>query len=973
MSLIVASLNVDSIVSFNRRNELAKFLKENRVEVCLIQETKLDCNVKFKIDGYNTMRNDYRRGQHGTAILVALPYNISSHLVFNNKIKSNSVDIVFGGQKRRFTSVYFPPSVQISLEEMNDFFSLQNSSFIGGDFNARMVSFGDVSDNMHGINLVKISKSLGFAILNPPKPTCYRSVNGSFIDKFINNFGDISCEMITVLPTFSDHAAILTRIDGLNSISIKKAIRYDFDHTNIGGLNKFLETKTAEIILPTNENMTKSRMNGVVSRYNDILSEAIQLFVPKAKTHSGSNIVLSKCTRALQASCKNLQRKLYRNQMASLHTRGILINQIKLQKIIVRNAVAFDTANFFSNKYKNVESLRDAFGVIKKFSGHKKRVPMGGSIFTDENKNTPIVGARNIANALGELFVSNNSLPSSMISPMDGIVRRDNRYLDTVNSNIKFSNQISAKIETRVEAVDCNKLLPFHQQNILTSAEEVQDIINKRPNKKSTGRDNLPFTIIKQFSASNILFLTILFNHLIALACFPDEWKNALVTAIPKAGKDLDVIMNWRPISQLPCLAKIFEKIIALRLNVRIQKLGLFGNQYGFLAGNSCTHALARVQDAINHGLNNGKLTTIIALDLKAAFDVMWHDGLTYKMNKLGFGPCLVKLIKSFLVGRSFSVVMDGFTTSPFHMKDGSPQGSVLSPILFNIHVHDIPVNKFAQCTQYADDTTIHLTHDNPGWAQNILNGYLVEMVNYFKKWKLLLSKNKTELINIVGLVKDTNVRLRKRAREMKIVLNDGLLPFSKTIKLLGVQFQANNLFTNNVKLRLEKARRAKFAIERIMKNSYIDTKIKVNIYKSYLRSIITHGAPMWCQPPHVSSHQMEKIRIFERACLRRAVNIKRPIGSFKHIRVSEIYEKSGIVCIDRFITGLHFNFYKKCLQMRNAKFKYNRYGGTGKRYKPIYYIHKLISKDKLLRNGILTLFHERYNGRGGLVYNHSA
>lgn len=970
MALVVSSLNVDSLVSFNRRVELSKFLTLNRIDIGLLQETKLDSTIKFKIDGYNIIRNDFIKGQHGTAIVVKNSYNIRDPYFYNDIVTANSISVQTDGIWRVFTSAYIPPGLSLSLPGLINFFTLHRGSFIGGDLNARNRIYGDVSENIYGIILAGAADKMGLNILSPPFPTCFRSIHGSFIDKFVNMFPDLDCGGISVIPSFSDHAAILTHFHTTSGSDISSIKRFDFDHINIEKFNSFVELNSKRLVIPLNSNISEINLNKIVLEYENIIQLAVRKFVPVARTNTSSRIILSATTRKLQTSCKRIQRKIIRNYQAPFHLRRDWINDIKNLRVMIKNSIQYETAAFFTNTFNGIESCHDAFGVIKRFTGHKKRIPMGGLLYADSGKDIPIMGTKNIANSLGDLFGANSRLPEAVTSNMEPIVNRELTYLNSINTEIVFSNNLRADLRYEREQLDTNNLLPLHQQNILTSAEEVHNVIKSRPNKKSTGSDNLPFTIIRQFSPTNILFLAILFNHLLAKACFPECWKHALVTAIPKAGKDNDILSNWRPISQLPCISKIFEKIISFRLNNVIHKLGIFENQFGFLKHNSTTHALAKIQDSINAGLGVGELTTVIALDLKAAFDVMWHDGLIYKMNKLGFGPCVCKIVQNFLKNRSFSVRLDGFTTNPIKMNYGSPQGSVLSPILFNIHIHDIPTDKFAKITQYADDTTVYITHKEPKWAQNIINQYLLKITSFLRDWKLFLSEGKTELINIVGAVKDTGINLRKRARNMKISLNGNILPFSKSIRLLGVQFQINNLATENIKIRLSKARRAKMAIKRILSNQHIDINVKKTIYKLFIRSILTYGSPIWCQPPQVSSHQMELLRRFERTCLRNVANIKRPIGCYKHVKIKDIYDISNIERIDNFITKLHINFYQKCLLQRSTKFSYTQFNGTGRKFKPIYYLHKLHTRGRLLDNGLLKIFHRRYNNRSGLVYN---
>lgn len=108
------------------------------------------------------------------------------------------------------------------------------------------------------------------------------------------------------------------------------------------------------------------------------------------------------------------------------------------------------------------------------------------------------------------------------------------------------------------------------------------------------------------------------------------------------------------------------------------------------------------------------------------------------------------------LRSRTCAIRFDKAISETSNMDTGVPQGSVVGPTLFNVYTHDIPLNGKIELTQFVDDTIIHVVHKDPARTQNILNGYLIELNNYFKDWKLKLNENKTELIHIMGQVRDT-------------------------------------------------------------------------------------------------------------------------------------------------------------------------------------------------------------------------
>lgn len=819
MGLHIVSLNVDSLVHFGRRNLFKQFLFDYKIDVCLAQETKLDHLINFKFAGYNIIRQDDIRGRCGTAIFVRSSIPIRKPTFYNDLFQSTSIEIGINNTWYGISSCYFPPGRTVNISHFKKFFSKHNGSLLGGDFNGHNVSFGDLSNNLYGNYLLDSVNNIGGIILNPPSPSCFRSVHGSFIDKFININSGMQTSNISLLPSFSDHSGISIKLLLASNQRVVTNPSFDFNKIEIEKFNSFLELNIQRMVVPTTSNITHEQIEILMDEFNSMIATGIKRYVPTLPSDGINRIILSKTTRILQANCKGLQRKLFRNNPGmQLHTKKQILNRIGLLKNMIRNACSHDAALYYTNLYNNIKSSRDAFKIIKNFSGHKRNGGLSGSIFIDESKTEAISGHTNIAGALGTHFAKNHLLTSNFPSKFTNDVVESNTRLDNTNLTIPFDDNISPIIRNADQLAHINSLLPIQQPNLLTSAEEIQNIIDNRPNKKSSGSDNLPYTVIKNLSPLIILFLTTLLNHMVGVAYFPECWKNALVSSIPKPGKDSSILSNWRPISQLCCLSKIFEKLITNRINNSLRGLPIFQNQFGFLAGHSTEHALARIQNEINNGLNQGKVTSMVAIDLKAAFDVIWHEGLIFKMIKLGINPFLCRIIKHFLRNRSFAIRLDGHITEKFNMEYGAPQGSVLSPTLFNIYLNDIPTHPHIKITQFADDTTLHYTHDKPVIAQKYFNWYLTEMCEYFRNWKLMLSENKTEFLNVMGLAKDTNPKLRQLCRNMKIKINGTIIKQSSNIRLLGVQFQSNNRFTENVKLRLQKAGRAKFCLKRLLK-----------------------------------------------------------------------------------------------------------------------------------------------------------
>lgn len=462
MDLKIASLNVNSIANCGRRNALHKFLIDSKIDICLVQETKVDADIKFNFLNYNILRNDLHRGKCGTAIFIKNHIPIRNHTKYSDCFHANSVDALLNGKWTNFTACYFPPGLNVNEECFKKFFLAHINSFLGGDFNGRHEKFGDVSSNIYGQHIFNIIHQMNGSILNPPSPTCFRGIHGSFIDKFINFTNNIPNNNISLLPSFSDHFAILTRIPLTVPYTETARKIKNYNLADIQKINTYIELNTKRMVIPLHENLKKSQIEDIVAEYDTIVKNAINKFTPTANFNAKSRVILSTSTRRLQAECKALQRKLVRNHPMQHYTKTIIINKIRHLRIMIKNASSHDTASYFTNVYNNVANTQDAFKTIKNFTGHKRREQISGVIYTDDSKINSICGGQNITDALGQHFAKNHNLTSNLTSSMDNIVGRDCHLLECTETNIVFDDRIGPFINdaTVVNLIELMTLYP---------------------------------------------------------------------------------------------------------------------------------------------------------------------------------------------------------------------------------------------------------------------------------------------------------------------------------------------------------------------------------------------------------------------------------------------------------------------------------------------------------------------------------
>jgi hypothetical protein len=249
--------------------------------------------------------------------------------------------------------------------------------------------------------------------------------------------------------------------------------------------------------------------------------------------------------------------------------------------------------------------------------------------------------------------------------------------------------RVEARVESLLEAVK-NKF----PERIRPC--DLQKLISSLKLRKSCEFYSIPNECLRHLPRGLLVHLTHLFNHCLQLSLFPKSLKEAKIITLPKPVKDPKFPQNLRPISFLSTTGKLLGKVILKDLQKHIDERGLLNaSRFGFSARHSMTLHCKRPTDHVTVNFNNKICTAAVFLSIEKAFYTTWHSGLLNKLSKLEFSASLFKLIGSFLSQRKFRVSVEGEISTPRKMQAGVPQGSVLSPNLFNMYKTDAPSNTF--------------------------------------------------------------------------------------------------------------------------------------------------------------------------------------------------------------------------------------------------------------------------------------
>lgn len=278
--------------------------------------------------------------------------------------------------------------------------------------------------------------------------------------------------------------------------------------------------------------------------------------------------------------------------------------------------------------------------------------------------------------------------------------------------------------------------------------DETNDIISSLKNTNSKDIYGINTKIIKYIGDYLVVPLTDMFNMCLKSNTFPNILKISKVIPVHKKGS-LNDPSNFRPISIIPLIGKIFEKALKSRINSYFENNNLFNKaQFGFRTNHSTTMAINKLTEIISDSYDKGEFAGALFCDLTKAFDCVSFDILKEKLHYYGFHNNSVQLISSYLSNRKQQVIVNDVHSNVEIIEHGVPQGSVLGPILFIIYVNDL-----TSCVPntdiilFADDTTVVTRNKLLSFLDINMKDTQSKVTNWFAANKLSLNNNKTDAV----------------------------------------------------------------------------------------------------------------------------------------------------------------------------------------------------------------------------------
>ena len=783
---VPADCHYTSLVELNKNNDINKtsnfsllHLNTNSLKLHFSELDTLlkNCNIKFdvigisetglnmlnnneqtNIDGYHEPEDTFAtRSKGGTRLYVSEDLNYiprkDLQISKKNLLESTCIEILNKENPNTIVvCIYRHPDMNLTefniiYEELLSKLKIENKGlFILGDFNIDLLKTSNhvESDTFFNNNLSYCLRPL---ITRPTRITAHSK---TLIDNiFTNNIEDdiVSGNLVC---TISDHLPQFAVVKNLNvNDTIPKNKTKTFKNYKKFNLQNFITDfmKINWDVVYENE-VTNDKFEIFIKTINDLIenntpTETKKILIKKSHKPWITQGVLN------SINTKNKLSKKY------MHTKNKLIRaerfaRFKTYKNNLTKYIRILKANYHKNYFCQQKSnLQKTWQGIREIIGTNSKQGLP-KVLLHENKQHE--GDDKLAEIFNKFYASIADKTKSKIIPTE---KNFNDYLSNPN--------------------------PVSFELVHPSHDKILNIVNKLSDSTAVGPNSIPTQILKIIAPHIINDLSNRINECIDVNTFPECLKKATITPVHKKDSKLKV-ENYRPVSLLSNVSKIFEKILHEQIYSFLETHNiLFKNQFGFRKNHNTTHAITALTEDIRTALDENEFAVGIFVDLQKAFDTVGHEILLQKLDHYGIREGSLALFRSYLSNREQRVRIRDNYSSYKPVKHGVPQGSILGPLLFLIYINDLNKSiEHSKTFHFADDTGLLCRNKSLKKLNCRVNQDLSNLATWLRSNAISLNAKKTEIIIFRRKGKNINKNLNFRLSGQKLKL-------SSQVKYLGI------------------------------------------------------------------------------------------------------------------------------------------------------------------------------------------
>ena len=734
--------------------ELRELLCRLKIDIALISESHLKPNQRVSVPNYLQYRTDRLDGRGGgTAIFIKKNINHAEIPIPDNiNIETTLIKIISASGDVYVAACYNPPQNDLVQEDFLFLSSLQGRIIAAGDFNAKHSTWNCVATNKNGRILSNISDNLGLIIKAPQTPTHiprFQAHRADILDIVVLKNAIISDEVEVLHELSSDHSPILF---SWGTCYEENSVQF-YKHTTAW--------KTYINLL---ENFSYPENITSLDDKVDYLESNIKTAYDQATTTK----IVTKGPHEYPQEISNIIKARRRAIKTHLRTRApqdkVIVNRLSHQLDTALSALANSSWQYkLENLAPEDGSLWRLNKVIRRRRGNFPILRSGTEVASSDLEKSEL-----FAQSLHS--ICSNDLPD------------EEQHTNIIND--LTTNMTLPGIDLEPPTLD-----------------ELKFILKNAPRNKAPGLDAITNRMVYLLPDKALEGIVSLTNDILTSTTFPEKWKKAKIIMIAKPGKTRSNPDNYRPISLLPTLGKIVERFILARLEDQCEELNLIPQeQFGFRRSLGTDLQLLRLTEIIHDAIDSRKVAIGAFLDIKRAFDTVWHQGLIAKLFSFNINPNLVRIVSSYLSNRSFVISIGQELSAPRALRAGVPQGSVISPYIYNLYTSDIPRSEAAHLFAYADDLAVVAACKSERFAHRHVQVALNRIADFLKLWKLTPHPEKSQAITFTT---------RQKLLNKSISLNNVIIPRVDNVKYLGVYLDKKMTWAHHISTTVKKGQQS--------------------------------------------------------------------------------------------------------------------------------------------------------------------
>lgn len=824
--LKIAVWNANGLV--NHGPELKSFLGEHDIDIMLISESHFTNRSYLRIHNYTIYNTKHpnNAGWGGSALIIKNKLKHHEMPEYHTEhIQATTILVEDMRGPLAISAIYSPPKHAIKEEQYKEYFATLGNRFLaGGDYNAKHSRWGSRLTTTKGRELVKVMDKQNLGVLSTGKPTYWPSDTEKIPDviDFCVTKG-IPSDHLQAEQSFdlsSDHSPILIL---LSSTVINK--QKPASLTNKWTDWELFKSTLQEKIDINVKLKTPQEIDTAVEELIKTIQQASWVATPEVS----ANVKIQNQSNLVKEAIQNKRRlrRIWMTTRAPQHKEKLNRAEKNLKKLLKdeQNRVFQEYLEGLTPTEATEYSLWKATAKLNKAKTNIPPIKNSDSSWARTDKEKAAAFAKHLENVFRPF--------PAMISQEE-----DNKIIEFLQAPYQMAPPIQA-----------------------IKLQEIKTLIKNINSKKAPGYDLITGSVIKQLPDKALTALNQIYNSILRTGHYPSQWKVGQIILIPKAGKPPEEVTSYRPISLLPILSKLFEKLFLKRLKPEVDKLKIIPeHQFGFREQHATIEQVHRVVEVINNAFERKKYCSAAFLDVTQAFDKVWHQGLLYKI-KTKLPTPYYQVLKSYLTDRYFMIKHQEETTELHKIQAGVPQGSVLGPFLYLIYTADIPTTPNTITATFADDTAILATSEIPAYASEKLQEALDQIQEWFKKWRIKANEAKSQHITF---------SLRKETCP-SVTLNGEQLPHADNAKYLGMHLDRRlnwkkHIFTKRKQLGLKLSK----LYWLIGRKSKLSLESKLTVYKVIIKPVWTYGIQLWGT---ASASNMEILQRFQSKTLRTITN----------------------------------------------------------------------------------------------------